>query len=83
MTIKQFKSAFADSEMADFALDVIDVWSNDAVKGYLLIACKAQGMAEEQIEGLMGSLDAAFASTTVDYARDYYKYYEESEVFAV
>lgn len=80
MTIKEFKSAFADPEMADFALDVIDIWSNDAVKGYLLIACKAQGMAEEQIEGLMCSLDAAFASTTVDDAREYYK---ESEVFAV
>lgn len=52
----------------DAMLDSVDIWSNEAAKGYALTAAKRMGMNESQIDELLHQMRLAFDDLTVDEA---------------
>lgn len=55
------------------ALEAMEIWSNDAARGYTIAAAEAAGLAPEQIGKLMDAMDAATDEMTVDQAASYYQ----------
>lgn len=50
-------------------------WSNNACCGYVLIACKALGYSEKQINELLSALNDAFSNYSVECAKEKYLNY--------
>ena len=61
------------NEYIAIALKAMEIWSNDAARGYTIAAAEAAGLTPEQIGKLMDAMGAAFEEMTVDQAASYYQ----------
>ena len=69
--LKQCKLKPGRSDMPSFMdamLDSVDIWSNEAAKGYVLTAAQRMGLNDTQIDELLRQMRLAFDDLTVDEA---------------
>ena len=82
MTVKAYieKVKALDSQLvsedgslySDAAMESIEVWSNNACCGYLLMAAKDAGLADDTVKDLMHSLRGKFDVISVEEAEENY-----------
>lgn len=82
MTIKKYledckeldgKFKFKDGKTySEVAQETTSVWSNDAVRGYLIAAAKRLKMSHEKINALLGAIGIMFDDYTQDEAEKIY-----------
>lgn len=79
MTIDEFKEKHSNlrrlkdengRDFLDVSVETLDVWSNDACRGYCICALKGAGMDNETINKIVGSLHGYFNDLTVDEAAE-------------
>ena len=66
MTIADYLSKATTPEMRDCMAYYRDVWSNDAVIGYVLLAAEAADISHKDVERLITYLADAFDGYSVD-----------------
>lgn len=59
--------ALSEAMIAD-----MNIWSNEACLGYLMMATKALELDEELVSSLRREMRAVFSEVTVDEAQEYY-----------
>lgn len=59
--------ALSEAMIAD-----MNIWSNEACLGYLMMATKALELNEELVSSLRREMRAVFSEVTVDEAQEYY-----------
>lgn len=85
MTIKDYMSKQREQDerlksadgvlYSEMMADTMDVWSNNACKGYLIEAAQSEGLTPEAIKNLLNALEWAFDTRTVDEVESIYKAY--------
>lgn len=61
----------------DMTTDAMEVWNNDACKGYALMAAESIGLNRHQISDLIDSINWHIFNKTIEDAE---KYYAQSEI---
>ena len=63
MTIRQFLDDLqgtGNKQLAEAMKDATSIWSNDAAKGYAIVALQAAGYTREQISSVLAEMTKAF-----------------------
>lgn len=71
MTVSEFLAKFPPSEKAQM-MDLAEIWSNDAARGYAIAAMEAAGLQREQIIKVLAEFHGAFEDLTLDEAAQTY-----------
>ena len=74
--VRKLDKKFSSSSgrlLSDTLIDDMDIWSNQACKGYLLKAVKYVGLAPDLVTELRNALDMAFSEMSVEDAEEYYE----------
>ena len=74
--VRKLDKKFSSSSgrlLSDTLIDDMDIWSNQACKGYLLKAVKYVGLAPDLVIELRNALDFAFSEMSVEDAEEYYE----------
>jgi len=66
MTIADYLDSATSPEMRAYMEQCNDVWSNDAVIGYVLLAAKAADISDSDVQRLLTYLSDAFDGYSVD-----------------
>jgi hypothetical protein len=66
MTIADYLDSATSPEMRVYMEQCNDVWSNDAVIGYVLLAAKAADISDSDVQRLLTYLSDAFDGYSVD-----------------
>lgn len=74
MTVKDFLFVLDSQAPADrlVQLETVEIWSEQAVKGYVIAAGEAAGLSDPQISRLVDALSAAFDNMTIADASVYF-----------
>ena len=73
-SVRRLDNNFASSGrlLSDTLIDDMDIWSNEACLGYLMMATKALELDEELASSLRREMRAVFSEVTVDEAEEFY-----------
>lgn len=74
--VRKLDKKFSSSSgrlLSDTLIDDMDIWSNQACKGYLLKASKYVGLAPDLVTELRNAIDWAFSEMSVEEAEEYYE----------
>lgn len=71
--LKNFKNRNEDGPALDeLMLDTMDIWSNNAALGYLMIALKNAGTDKDMADKIKACMREAFGDMSVSEAEEYY-----------
>lgn len=69
MTVKEFLADIQETGNKAFEAEMqntVNIWSNEACRGYCIAAMKAAGYTREQIAEVVEELPAAFEDISID-----------------
>lgn len=81
MTINEYLNSLPDMKCNDgktlkeTMLDCVDIWSNDACRGYCIAAMRGADMTEQQIKAVLYEMRYTFDEKTIAEAERIYKEY--------
>lgn len=77
--LKEFSKKFKDEDKAKNYIDMkkstLELWDNEACKGYTIQAMRESGYSDKDIEKVLIAFYSIFDTITVDQAQQIYKEY--------
>ncbi len=77
MTVKQYREkcqARGDDKFYEFMETALEIWSNDACIGYMIVAAQDAGLNQEQIRSLVSEVKGALDALSLDEAAERYRH---------
>ena len=77
MTVKEYREkclARGDKNFYEFMETALEIWSNDACIGYMIVAAQDASLNQEQIRSLVSEAKGAFDTLSLDEAAERYRH---------